>query len=45
MDGWTDKKLRSKKSSKTIDIVNYTLKVSVNVVKRVFVVLFGSKNS
>ena len=34
-----------KKSSKTIDIVSYALKVSVNVVTCVFVVLFRSKNA
>ena len=40
MDGWWGwiKKLRSKKSSKTIDIVSYASKVSVNGVKCVFVV-------
>ena len=32
-----------KKSSKTIDIVSYALKVSVNGVTCVFVVLFRSK--
>ena len=34
-----------KRSSKTIDIVSYALKVSVNGVKCVFVVLFRSKNT
>ena len=44
VDGlWTGKKLRSKKrSSKTIDIVSYALKVSVNGVKCVFVAHFRS---
>ena len=40
------KKLRSqKRSSKTIDIVIYALKVSVNGVTCVFVVLFRSKKT
>ena len=39
-------KLRSQKSSsKTIDIVNYALKVSVNGVTCVFLVLFREKNT
>ena len=36
---WTGKKMKEqKRSSKTIDIVSYTLEVSVNGVTRVFVV-------
>ena len=34
-----------KKSSKTIDVVSYALKVSINGVTCVFVVLFRSKNT
>ena len=42
MGGWVKKgaKKEQKRSSKTIDIVSYTLKVSVNGVTCVFVVLF-----
>ena len=35
--------MKEKKSSKTIDIVSYDLKVSVNGVTCMFVVLFRSK--
>ena len=41
---WTGKKMKEqkKRSSKTIDIVSYALKVSVNGVKCVFVAHFRS---
>ena len=40
---WTGKKMKEQKmSSKTIDIVSYALKVSVNGVKCVFVAHFRS---
>ena len=39
------KKKKKKKSSKTIDIVSYVLKVSVNGVKRVFVAHFRSSRT
>ena len=44
---WTGKKLKEqkKRSSKTIDIVSYALKVSVNGVKCVFVAHFGSSGT
>ena len=42
---WTGKKRRSKKSSKTIDIVSYALKVSVSDVKCVFVAHFRSSDT
>ena len=46
--GWTGKKMKEQKQNKqkeikTIDIVSYALKVSVNGVTSVFVVLFRSK--
>ena len=44
--GWTGKKMKAQnRSSKTIDIVSYALKVSVNGVRYVFVVLFRSRNT
>ena len=45
---WTGKKMKErkqKKSSKTIDIVSYALKVSVNGVKCVFVAHFRSSGT
>ena len=44
--GWTGKKNEGKKmSSKTIDIVNYALKVSVNGVICLFVAHFRSSGT
>ena len=40
--GWTGKMKEQKRSSKTIDIVSYALKVSVNGVICVFVAHFRS---
>ena len=47
MGGWVadGQKNERAKSSKTIDIISYALKVSVNGVTCVFVVLFSSKNT
>ena len=42
MGGWVEKWRSQKRSSKTINIVSYALKVSVNGVTRVFVVHFRS---
>ena len=43
---WTGKKMKEqKRSSKTIDIVSYALKVSVNGVKCVFVAHFRSSGT
>ena len=43
---WTGKKMKEqKRSSKPIDIVSYTLEVSVNVVSCVFVVHFRSSDT
>ena len=43
---WTDKKMKEQKnSSKTIDIVSYALKVSVNGVMCVFVAHFRSSGT
>ena len=44
--GWTGKKMKEqKRSSKTIDIVSYALKVSVNGVICVFVIHFRSSGT
>ena len=45
MGGRVKKGRRNKRSSKTIDIVSYALKVSVNGVTGVFVVHFRSSNT
>ena len=47
VDGWsTGKKMKEqKRSSKTVDIVNYALKVSVNGVICVFVAYFRSSDT
>ena len=46
VDGWrTGKKMKEQKTSKTIDIVSYTLKVSENGVTCVFVVHFRSSDT
>ena len=44
--GWTDNKMEEqKRSSKTIDLVSYALKVSVNGVICVFVAHFRSSDT
>ena len=44
--GWTGKKMREqKRSTRTIDIVSYALKVSVNGVTCVFVAHFRSSGT
>ena len=45
MGGRVKNEAAKKRSSKTIDIVSYALKVSVNGVTCVFVVLFSSKKT
>ena len=45
MDGYKNEGARKKRSSKTIDIVNYALKVSENGVTCVFVVHFKSSDT
>ena len=45
MGGWVKKRSKIKRSSKTIDIVSYALKVSENRVTRVFVVHFRSSDT
>ena len=43
--GWMGKKVKEKRSSKTIDIVSYALKVSVNGVICVFVAHFRTSGT